>query len=270
MNNTLIRLYTSLRKGRFLSVIEGIVLRIIKRIIPNNIFLFLYEYDNWYRIFLVKNFLKKFDLMNNKKIINIGGGWGELEKGLKRRDIVIYEPNKDFANRAKKNVDNIIHGWGENLELIKENEYQIAFSIHTLEHVPKNKREIFLKEMARVAQELIFLVFPYEYWAEKLCHDIISYCKRKRKEPSPFTIEHITNGIPAAMEIRNFIEKLEKYNFQMFTTQNYYTDKFLFFVYYSNIPFAKLILLPLISAIAFFMRKKAPHTIIVLIGQKNV
>jgi len=243
----------------------------LRNILPHNVYSFLYEYDDWIRIFIVKKILNKIDPLNKKSIINIGGGWGKLESGLKRRDIVIYEPNSAYIELAKKNVDKVIIGEGENIHLINDNAFNISISIHTFEHIQKNKREAFFHEMNRIANEFVILIFPYDYFAEKLCKDILRFCKVNKKDPSQFTLEHLQMGLPNNEELQYLLKHNNKFTWEMEITQNYFTDKFLFYLFYSNFPLIRLILLPINSIIAFLFRNfgKAKTTMLLTGQRKN-
>lgn len=210
--------------------------------------------------------MHKIDPEKNKKIIDIGGGWGDLERGLRRDDIVVYEPNKDYVERAKKYVKVAIEGNGEYLE-VRDEEFDIAISVHTFEHIAKKNRPQFLQEMTRVSQHVV-LIFPFEKWANKLCHDIINYCGRINVQPSPFTVEHIEMGIPVSRDLEELFGIIDDFEFTIFTQQNFYMDKMLFYVFYSKVPFSRILLLPINSIISFMFRNASPHTTVVVVGKR--
>lgn len=256
------------RHGGILYAIESALIIIIQRILPYNLYLFLYSFDSWYRTYVVKKILDKIDKNKKKKIIDIGGGWGNLERSLKRKDIAIYEPNDEFIDIAKKYSNLVIKGYGEKIN-IDDNTFDLAISIHTLEHIPKQNRKKFLNEMTRIANEYIILFNPYGDYSHKLCLEIKKFCEKRGIEISPFTLEHLQCGLPEIHEIQSIMKSYRSWEMlELRDTQNYYTDKLFFFLWYSKIPFLKLIFLPILSIFAFTFKDIKPNTCLVIIYKK--
>ncbi|NPV10170.1 MAG: class I SAM-dependent methyltransferase [Ignavibacteria bacterium] len=258
----------TIKNGGFLNSIDIIYLTLLQKILPLNLFQFLYSFDSYHRAYVIRKILKELEGNYRMSILDVGGGWGNLERSLKRSDIAIYDPNEQFLEIARKFSETVIKGYGENIN-IESNSYDIVISVHTLEHIPKSNRLNFISEMTRVSKNYIILFNPFGSHAEKLCIDLIRYCDKKSIKVSDFTLEHIKYGLPKVDEILNIVNSIKGLEIvNLKETQNYYMDRLLSYLNYIKIPFIKAFLIPIISLLAFLFKDLKPSTCLILVCKK--
>ena len=136
------------------------------------------------------------------KILDIGGR-GNLLKKFLPNDIVNYlDPN------IKTNDKNYIEGDGCNIPLENQS-YDWTVSADVFEHIPKEKRILFLKEHIRVAKKASIITAPFYSktvaQAEKNINQIHKLLSQGKNHP--WLKEHIENGLPDKNELISFIEK---------------------------------------------------------------
>jgi SAM-dependent methyltransferase len=95
----------------------------------------------------------------NKRILDIGCsyGWFEKFKGKEAKEIYALDPCKEDLERAKKEVNNkkikFVGGSALNFENIKKNYFDVAVMFDVIEHIPKNKELIALKNINSVMKK---------------------------------------------------------------------------------------------------------------------
>jgi ubiquinone/menaquinone biosynthesis C-methylase UbiE len=230
--------------------------------------MFLFENETWLRLLPLRRFFKLIDPDLRKRIIDIGAGTGRLELALKRKNVCIYDTNAEAIKIANQYFDCTFLGKDSKLEF-KDNSYDWAISIHTLEHVPRNEREQFLMEMVRISREGIYLNFPEGEYAEKLCHNYLNSLSENGKEPNKWTVEHLENGIPLIKEIKEILKKQDKFIISYKFIRNYHAEKF----YWSEIKASdnlnkKYFFSPFNSLKRYINYSKKPSVELLLIGIK--
>jgi ubiquinone/menaquinone biosynthesis C-methylase UbiE len=190
-----------------------------------NLSMFLFQNELWLRIRPIKRFLKTVDPKKTKKIVDIGGGTGRIERLLNRTDIHIHDINEESIRIASETFTNTSVGNGDKLPF-PDNHFDWAISIHTLEHVPKAKRENFILEMIRIAREGVFLNFPEGEYAELLCKNFLKSSEQRDIELNKWTIEHLEMGIPRASEVLPFFQTQNKFLFSYKHLRNYYAENY--------------------------------------------
>lgn len=234
-----------------------------------NLSMFLFQNELWLRIRPIKRFLKTVDPQKTKRIVDIGGGTGRIEKLLNRTDIHIHDINEESIRIARETFANASVGSGDELPF-PDNHFDWAISIHTLEHVPKDKREKFILEMIRIAREGVFLNFPEGNHAELLCKNFLKSSEEKDIELNKWSLEHLEMGIPTINEITSILGKQSKVKYKLksirgFKAENFYwsrlraSDSFIF----------KYTMSPLVSLQKYLAYNKKPFVELILIASKE-
>lgn len=136
-------------------------------------------------------------------IIDLGGYNGNIEVFFPHDDVTVLDV---YEVQNKKNY---IKGDAINLDF-DDNSFDISTSFDVFEHIPRKKREKFIKESVRVAKTAAFLTFPMEQKdgsvgeAEK---DLNEYFKNLTGKDHPWLIEHINYGIPFQEEVESILKK---------------------------------------------------------------
>ncbi|HCT30405.1 MAG TPA: hypothetical protein DIW31_06665 [Bacteroidales bacterium] len=238
------------------------------RFLPN-VNSFLFDNETWLRLRPIKQFLNFVDPKRSKRIIDIGGGSGRLELRLGRTDIYIYDSSEESISVAKHNFKNAIVGSGDNINF-EDNSFDWAISIHTLEHIPKDKREFFILEMIRISKEGVFLNFPEGLFAEKLCHNFLNALEKNGLELNKWTIEHLEMGIPTVDEIISIIQKQNKFHFEYKLVRNYKAEN----MYWTRMRTSKNLVYKYITSPIFAMYKylnlsSKPTVEMILVGNST-
>ncbi|MBN2054068.1 methyltransferase domain-containing protein [bacterium] len=123
-------------------------------------------------------------------VLDVGGQQRLLARFLHGRKVVV-------ADRAPQPADDMIQADGCALPF-KARSFSIVVSVDTLEHVPPEGREPFLRELIRVADQAVVVAFPrgddQVAEAERLVRDLV---ERIDQEPHPYLEEHDRHGLPA-------------------------------------------------------------------------
>ncbi len=147
-------------------------------------------------------------------ILEVGAGGEGLAGFLKYMrkhesfNILLADSNPDFLAKVKLAKTIVLNC--EQLPFENE-EFDIVISVDTLEHIPKDKRENFLKELKRVSKNTVLLHF--------VMHDPVKqflgrdgdikfnqwYLNNFKKEHR-WTAEHLTIEPPSCREIENVFE----------------------------------------------------------------
>ncbi len=233
------------------------------------LFPILYANETWLRLRPIKIFFKLIDPAKTKKIIDIGGGSGRLEKALKRTDVHIHDTNKDAIEKAKTYFKNASVSNGRSLDF-KDDTFDWAISVHTLEHIPKENREKFILEMIRISKEGVFFNFPEGDYAAKLCENFLAALKKNGKEENKWTREHLEMGLPKLDDIKTILKNQDKFIFKYKLIRNYHAET----LHWTNIIASEnsiktLFLSPYISLKKILKYKKSPTIEMILIGSRN-
>lgn len=140
-------------------------------------------------------FIGKF-IKPNKSILDVGGSMSRLGEFTKNCTITtadVVEPTDILYNGKKIPV--------------KDSSYDVVTSIDVMEHIPSKDRADFVKELFRVAKEVIIISAPLgtdfhlEYEKKTL-----EYYKSK-KIKLPFLEEHVAIGLPKPSQVNEFRDK---------------------------------------------------------------
>lgn len=158
-------------------------------------FLVSYKYlippDTFERHKFIAGFIKP-----NKKILDVGGSMSKLPEFTKNCTITTVDVVKpaDIIYNGKKIP-------------VKNESYDIVTSIDVLEHINSSDREEFVKELIRVAKELVVISAPLgtDFHLEYEKKTLEYYQKKGVK--LPFLEEHVAIGIPRPEQIEGFRKK---------------------------------------------------------------
>ena len=140
-------------------------------------------------------------IKNGQTVIDIGGQLNLLSQFASPAQILVAN-----LEGSEEKSDVILK---KDRLLFKDNSFDVVTAIDVFEHVPKDERENFTKELLRVAKDKVVLSFPigtkehisYEKeldkWLKLKGHEVI-YLK-----------EHIKYGLPTVGEINNITKNLK-------------------------------------------------------------
>ena len=134
------------------------------------------------------------------KILDVGGGIGNLYD-LSKKKITVFDIDERELEIARKKGLETVKGDGSNLPF-KDNSFDTVISVATLEHIPKENRSKFLKELRRVAKKKVLIYAPYGEIGEEYDKRLYKFRKKLGKDDR-WTREHIQNGLPKIEEIKN-------------------------------------------------------------------
>jgi len=135
-------------------------------------------------------------ILKNSKVLDVGGSLTQLNKFSKARKIITAD--------IKKPADIIYNG---KKIPVSDSSFDIVTSIDVLEHIKKENRQSFVKELYRIAKNKIIISAPLgtkkhvEYE-----NKILNYYKRKNIH-LPYLKEHVEIGLPTVKEINWFMRK---------------------------------------------------------------
>ncbi len=137
---------------------------------------------------------------DDSKVLDIGG-----KKGLLRL-FPGYMPT--IIDVEKSDEPNSIQGNALNMPFADE-EFDVSISCDVLEHIPKAKREIFIKEALRVSKRYVIISAPFNNQgvteAEQKANNYYFHLTHKKHQ---WLQEHIDNGIPEESTTEKVIDKL--------------------------------------------------------------
>ncbi len=153
-----------------------------------------YSFDQYQRFYPVVKILKYLEGQKNKKIkvLDIGGYPGIIKDLLPR--FIEYYFSDILKPNNKKNF--IPFDEKQYKVLAEDNSFDIVISIDTLEHIPPNKRDMFLEETKRIAKDAIIIVTPiYSQEIEKI-EKFLANIYYRRGINHRFLLEHINYKLP--------------------------------------------------------------------------
>jgi len=170
--------------------------KIIKKIKTN--FLKRYSPDIVFRYLPVVDIIKKYKIPASN-ILEVGSGDFGITKYIGRTVVGIDIIFGDFGDNLLKKV--IYDG-----EIIpfKDNNFDTLISVDSLEHIIYEKRGAMIKEMIRVTDGFIVLIFPEGTLASRQDNNLDKLFIAKKNFRSAFLKEHVENGLPKSDDIINY------------------------------------------------------------------
>lgn len=145
-------------------------------------------YDVYERHKKVASFIKKTDT-----VLDIGGELNHLSQfakcakivvaNLTSGDIIIKEDSLPFAPKS----------------------FDVVSAIDVLEHIPKNQREMFIKNLTTVATRLVILSFPLGTKEHLRSEKELAQWLLQKGQDVTYLNEHIRYGLPTLEEVKKII-----------------------------------------------------------------
>lgn len=135
------------------------------------------------------------------RILDAGGGAGPVSGFLPNDSIrIVDQTDCDLPNFQKADV----------LALpFKDGAFDIALSTDVLEHVPPDRRELFLNELWRVSRHYVLLAAPFHSAAAVQAEQILfEFIRTELQQEHQFLKEHRTFGLPDRAATLGYMERL--------------------------------------------------------------
>jgi ubiquinone/menaquinone biosynthesis C-methylase UbiE len=161
---------------------------VLKKFVSKKTILMLQSVDQYQRYSPIVS-----SIPTNTSILDVGGGTGVISTFLKN-NITILDPDETELKEAKKKGLKTIKASALKIPK-KDNSFDIVTSVATLEHIPKEKRIIFIKELKRVAKEKVLLYTPYGKTGEEYDNKLFKF-RSNLGIKDRWTEEHLKNPLP--------------------------------------------------------------------------
>lgn len=173
--------------------------------------------DLYSRNYIISQGIKEFKKVNNLEkvtILDIGGRGGKMDLFIDAGDELLL---LDIRHGDEKNL---IIGDAVSMKQFKDGEFDIIVSGDVFEHIPPEKRELFLKESMRVAKRLIILAAPFDERNVRESEMIVNnFYKKIAGTDHEWLKEHIECGLPEKAELEKILLQ-NGYNFQYIKSNN--------------------------------------------------
>lgn len=90
----------------------------------------------------------------------------------------------------------------------RDRAFDTALSIDSLEHVPHEQRQHYLRELTRVAARQVMLAFPIDLAGHDGTEFLANYFRRRGEEPPGWLYEHAELGLPDPAYIESLLDAL--------------------------------------------------------------
>ena len=167
----------------------------IKKI--KKIFLGEYSTDVAFRYLPVKDLIKKFK-MSTDKILEVGSGDDGITTYYK---IPIVGLDLAFSqNKNNSLVKRVLYD-GSPFPF-SDDKFNLTLSVDCLEHIKPDQRKIAIKEIVRVTDRDLVLVFPTGEKSFQSDKKLAKYFKKINGWQDHFFTEHLENGLPDVSDIK--------------------------------------------------------------------
>lgn len=134
------------------------------------------------------------------RILDVGGRTGLLRRFLPsaRVELVDMEPSSE---------EGLVLGTGERLPFAS-NSFDVVTAADTLEHVPVESREAFVKECCRTARGWVVLAGPYQHPAVQEAEEVLQgFLREKLQREHAYLNEHRELGLPDLEQTRTWCQE---------------------------------------------------------------
>lgn len=132
---------------------------------------------------------------DGKTVLDIGGELNHLSLFCKPKKITVANLNTGDVIITKDKIP------------FKNKSFDVVCSIDVLEHIPKTKREAFVKNLCLIANEKVIMSFPIGT-QRHIAYEMKTYnWLKKREQNVEYLKEHILYGLPTMDEINTIVEK---------------------------------------------------------------
>lgn len=172
------------------------------------------DIDQYMRYSKILGELKKIESVPGRKlkILDVGAGGEGIAKflkysgDLKKYDVYLADKNADYLKNVKLGRPIIIEG--KTLPFV-ENEFDAVVSVDTLEHIPKDGRSEFLKELKRVSKTVMlhFIMHdpPNQYYGKDIDNEFNKWYLKNFKKENSWVVEHLNIEPPTCSEIKSVL-----------------------------------------------------------------
>ncbi|HAL45298.1 MAG: hypothetical protein A2Y12_06450 [Planctomycetes bacterium GWF2_42_9] len=172
------------------------------------------DIDQYMRYSKILGELKKIQSVGNQKIriLDVGAGGEGIAKFLKysgdinKYEVYLADTNADFLTNVKLGKPVVIKG--KTLSF-KDNEFDIVVSVDTLEHIPKNGRNDFLKELKRVGKTVLLHFIMHDpanqYFGRDIDMEFNKWYLKNFKKENSWVVEHLNIEPPTCSEIKSIL-----------------------------------------------------------------
>lgn len=140
-------------------------------------------------------------------ILDVGGYFRFSGEDLLPAPLFLPEDNVTVLDTVDCSLPGYVQGTGSQLTF-SDRAFDVVMTCDTLEHVQPNEREVFIKELLRVARNYIILGAPFysesTQLAEKLLYEFI--IRETGRVNAPLA-EHIQNGLPHLEDVYKILHQ---------------------------------------------------------------
>lgn len=174
--------------------------------------LFHLPFDQYSRQHYAKLLVEQHRTKKRLRILDVGGNNGKTREFFPDDEVVVldlYDIKESGYVR------------GSALDMpFKDNSFDVIVSFDVLEHIPDPDRGRFIREIARVASEMIFIAAPFNTpGVAQVESELNDYWISLKGAEHPWLKEHIENGLP---EVESFLALAKQHGieFSVFGSNN--------------------------------------------------
>jgi hypothetical protein len=157
-------------------------------------------FDQYQRYRLIAEVIERLVPANAGAILDVGGWPGTLQRFLPARRIVVADLQGRMPGMVRASGDALPFAAGQ---------FAAVASSDTFEHIPPDRREQFLGELARVARETVVLGAPFDSPQVRAAEGVLREVIRAKYPASyGFIEEHDEYGLPDLATTRNMLAGL--------------------------------------------------------------
>ena len=134
-------------------------------------------------------------------ILEVGSGYMGIAPYVKRTVIGV---DTEFPEQP---VSNLLPVISKGTLPFRDRVFDVVVSLDTLEHVPREFRQLFLNELIRTAKRHVVIGFPEGEEAENHDTEMEQYYTRVHGSPHRYFIEHRVHQIPRKEDVSRYLLK---------------------------------------------------------------
>lgn len=158
------------------------------------------KFDTHQREAALRHFVQTLHGESPARLLDVGGFPGGTRSLLPEHDIVIVD-------RIEGKCPQYAHADGAALPF-PDNSFDACFCLDVLEHVPKDRRPAFLREMARVARDWVLVIGPFDDPGVEEAERAVSAAYEEHLgRTEPWLSEHRAMGLPDRDACRKILEE---------------------------------------------------------------
>lgn len=171
-------------------------------------------FDHYGRYFFIAKMIEANRTKETLNILDVGGYSGNLSEFLPKDKITILDT-------IDAKTDNYIKGDALRMPF-KHKEFDVVVTADTLEHIPSDKRSLFLKNCYETSKDFMVVAAPFETGqTAKIEKEVNEIYKTLSDKDYPWLREHIQNGLPNLKHIEEWARS-NKLNYFSLPNNNLY------------------------------------------------